>query len=401
MFRAFGTSLSFSVIGSVIGGGTLILVIAVLQPNMWGESAAILGIGQFLGSVASFGSHINRIRTYSQLASDDISSEARIDLVSRMSVGVAVAILALGALWVWPALGAVLIASAGVFVSLGVSNHFIAQKRYARAGWLLIFEKCLALSAIGIALAAGGLSAVALPLAIGGAGLGVGLLTIALLRPDRHSIFKGLRFDRIADTWRGSFFLGIASIAPSALLLDVTIVWAVSNSHEAGLFAVATKLTAPLSVAATAVVAVLLPYLASSTSRTLPRTGRKGVIALIAFLVGLTVVFVTANIWVPLVFGNQYLGAVWPVRFYVLNVSLILVTRALLTVLQAWNDERMGAFLVLGQVCLALVGLAIGGMLGNAIGASVAVLATNAILAVLLWRRVGKVSRQPKAEDCA
>lgn len=371
------------------------MVIAVLAPSEWGASAAILGAGQFLGAACSFGSQVERIKRYSRLEAEAVAETARGDTAARLTVAFLIALVALVVSPFAAAPAAGLIAASGVFASLGATNHLIARRRYAAAGVVQVSEKGAALVVVILVAWSGTLVSVSLAIIVGVSGLAASVMVFALLTPSRRSITVGIRPQSILQIWKGSLYLGIASLAPAALLLDVTVVLAIAGAVEAGLFAVATKLTAPLSIAATAVVAVLLPELSSSSSRALPRPGRKGIVALVMTLLGLALVFLTASYWVPLIFGEEYRGAVWPVRFYVLNVVVILGTRALVTMLQAWNDERAASFLVAAQVATALIGIAVGAHFAGAFGASIAVLATNVLLAVALWLRVMRVAEGP------
>ncbi|QHO68811.1 hypothetical protein BHD05_03310 [Marisediminicola antarctica] len=370
----------------------MLIVIAVLLPSEWGRSAALLGIGQFLGAALSFGSPIERIRRYSRLADDEVFRAARVDSVARLAVAALLLALAAVGAFLWPVSGVVLLTACGVFVSMGSSNHYIAQRRFVIAGIFLTSEKLLALAIVLVAVQLSVLTYATLPIAIGAAGVITGIGAFIAMRPSRESFAAGAKLRPVLAIWRESGFLGLASLAPAALLLDATIVVFVSGENEAGLLAVASRLTAPLGIAATALVAVILPHYSSSSMRTTPSVGRRGRMIVVALILALGLILVTADSWVPLLFSDRYLGAVWPVRFYVANVIVVLGTRALVTILQAWNDDRTASLLVVGQVGLALAGLWLGAELGDAVGASLAVLTSNILLVVALWWRVRRVS---------
>jgi len=388
VFRALATSLGFNLMASALGSVSILLAIAVLEPSIWGASAAILGVGQFLGAALSFGSQVERIRRYSRLNEPELLAAARVDSIARLMVTTCACTVSLVTALVAPTASLVLLTAAGVFASLGATNHLIALRRYASAGALHVTEKLTALVFVGAFAWSGTMDSFSLAQSVALSGLIVGLASLAWLRPTRRSLREGVRSEALLRIWSKSLYLGIASLAPSALLLDVGLVVAVAGASDAGLFAVATKLTAPLSIAASAIVAVLLPHLAASSVRSIPRPGKRGLVALSGMLLGLTVVFLAASWWVPTFFGAEYEGAIWPVRFYVLNVVVILGTRALATVLQAWDDDRFVSLVIACQVIVALVGIAVGALAAGAFGASLAVLATNLVLAGLLWRRV-------------
>ena len=391
MIRAFATSLTFNVAGAALSGIAVLIVVATLAPNEWGSAAAILGAGQFIGAALSFGSQTERVRRYSRLEANHFSECVGQESSTRAGFATLLALLAVGLFLFWPAAGATLLAAAGVFMSLGTTNHLIAQMRYVSAGLVLVAEKVVVAAVVLGAILFDSLAVETLPSVVGVAGLIVGIGVLVKIRPRRRMLFAALRPREVLAMWTGSFYIGLASLAPSALLLDVIIVATIAGTTEAGVFALASRLTAPLSVAATAVVAVLLPHMASSKARTVPRPSRRGVVALVVLVVILSVIMLTAELWVMSLFGDNYAEAVWPVRLYILNVIVILGTRALVTVLQAWDDERFVGWLVVGQVLAALVGIAIGAHLGAAFGASVAVLATNLVLLGCLGFRVRRV----------
>jgi O-antigen/teichoic acid export membrane protein len=393
VIRALLTSFGFNAVASLFGGIATILVIAALSPQDWGVAASILSVGQLLGAAVSFGSQVERIRRYSRESESAIRILAGADSAGRLLLAIVLCFVAVIVVLISPVAASIIFTAAGVFLSLGTTNHLIASRRYVKAGAAQIAEKTIVLSIIGLVAMNGATNALTLAMATGIAGFVMSAGIFITLRPNMSSVVVGIRPSSIRAIWASSPFLGVASLAPSALLLDVALVLLITDSEQAGLFAVATKLTAPLSVAATAVVAVLLPHLSASSRRTLPRVGGRGLLALTGLIALLGGVFVSADVWVPLLFGNEYAEAVWPVRFYVVNVVIILGTRALVTILQAWNDERAASFLVLGQVASALLFISLGAHLAGAFGASIAVLVTNMILLAALLLRVRLLGR--------
>jgi len=388
MLRSLAVSFGFNAFASVLGSVAVFLVIAAMSPGDWGRAAAILGAGQFAGALLSFGSQTERIKRYSRMPPDLLLAVTRANSASRLVMVVAVVLVATCLFPFLPAVASGLIAAAGVFASLGATNHFIAAKKYAAAGLFQVLEKSLALAFTVVLISTGFMAPLLLAPVMGLSGVLIAIVSFVSLRPDRAALADGARPSAVLGIWKGSFYLGIASVAPSALLLDVTIVIAFAGAADAGVFALATKLTAPLSIAASAVVAVMLPVLASSSNRKLRGPKGREWLGVAAILLGLGIVFVTARWWVPLLFGEEYAGAVWPARLYVLNVSIVLATRALVTTLQAWDDDRFASALVAGQVAVALVGLAFGAHFGGAVGASVSVLTTNIVLTCFLIARV-------------
>ncbi len=390
MIKAFLTNVFINGVASAIGSVAIIFVVSQLAPSVWGLSAAVLGGGQFLGSALSFGSQTERVKRYSRLGKIEATESARQDSIARVAVGLSLAatagfvILLGGAI-----LGAALLAAAGVYVGIGTTNFRVSQRAFGQAGIRTISEKLVALLIVASAAAFGAVGATTLPIAIGIGGLVVGVADLLALRPRGADVRAGLTRRVIGRQWSRTFYYGIASLTPSLLLLDSIVVIAFSDATQAGYLSVGSKLVAPMSIAATAIVTALLPYLSAGSARVLPRIhGVKTGIALSAFGALMAAVFLLADYWVPWLFGREYLNAVWPVRLYVLNVVVVLFTRVGVTILQAWDDQKVAGVLVSVQAVTALIGIGVGSYFGGALGGSFALVLTNIVLAVVLLRRV-------------
>lgn len=389
MIKAFATNVMLNGVASAIGSISIIFVVSMLSPSTWGVSAALLGVGQFAGAAISFGSQIERVKRYSRQEPTGARHSATQDSVARVTVGLVLATVALVAFLMGAVVvGSILIGAAGVFAGLGTSNFRVSQKEFGAVGVRIISEKLLALSIVGVSALLDVLDETTLPIAIGLAGLVVGLLDVLTLRPDRADIRAGLSTRVYARQWSNAFYYGLASMAPSLLLLDSMVVIAFSDSTQAGYLSLGSKLVSPLSIAATAIVTALLPYLSAGSGRVLPRIPKKKAsIVLAAFGGMMAVFFILADSWVPWLFGSEYAPSAWPVRLYILNVVVILFTRVGVTILQAWDDQRVAGIMVSTQSSVALVGIAVGAYVGGALGASFALVLTNLVLAVLLhWR---------------
>lgn len=387
--RGFALNFGFNLLATVISSLGMVVVVATYEPGAWGSTAATLAAGQFFGGLLSFGTPLERIRRYSRVGPDLSGKMAYSESEVRLVTASIVVLMAVFATFINPTIAAVAYCAAGVFASLGAGNYFISQKRYVSAGVVVLAEKIITVTIILVTLGWAPGATWILPVAYGTAGLVAGVCVLFFLAKERPLNRPAFTLSRIAHQWRGAFYLGLSSVAPAALLLDVTIVLAVSSDSEAGLFAVGSKLVAPLSIAATSIVAIALPHLSAKPKGVLPAiSGKRTWAALGFFLGGLTVAFVSAPWWIVLLFGRAYADSVWPVRFYILNVTMVLATRALVTILQAWDDDRFAAGLVLAQVIFALVGVGFGASVAGAFGASIAVFATNVALAAALYHRM-------------
>lgn len=383
--RGFAINLAFNLSATGLSSLATLLVVRALAPADWGVAAAVLGVGQLLGAAISFGSQTEHIRRYARAGADAGLRSAVRDSAARVSIALAMLLLGAALLLVAPPAGAALICAAGAFTSLGTTNYLISARRFFRAGGLLVLEKGLAFTAILALTLSDALGRESLPIAFGCAGLAVGILGLLLNVSAAGSRFRLVRWSDIAGHWRGTTYFGISSLGPSLLLLDATIVAAIAGATQAGYFSVGSRLVAPLSVASTSIVAALLPYLSSTVpNRAAPMKPRVVLPLLGGFIVLMTALLVLADWWVPVLLGSTYSDAVWPVRFQILNVIVVLFTRTLATILQAWGHERSVAGFILAQVLAALALLALGSALGGAFWASMAVLSTNLLLVVAL-----------------
>ncbi|TFV96961.1 lipopolysaccharide biosynthesis protein [Leifsonia flava] len=388
--RAFAagatTNLAANLLGALLSALSIVVTIRSLEVVDWGTSAALLGVGQFLGSLMSFGTPTMRIRDYSRLSPPEAAVRGGGEGYSRLIVGVGVVAIGSGLAVPLPLVGVVVILAGGVFVSLGATNVLIAQRRYVAAGILLTMEKTLSLTIVSLLALNGGIVSATLPLSVAIAGISAGVLSQAMLGARGRALRDGAKLSNIASQWRGSSYFGLASVSPSVLLMDVAVVGSVAGGIVAGQYAVGSRLVAPLSVAATTITAVVLPHLSTrKPARFHFRMGAKSSVVL-----GALAALFLAGVWVaPLlleaVLGSEYRDAAGAVRFFILNAGIVLLTRTGVSVLQAWGFERSAGLLVAGQVALCMVGLVPGAIVAGPTGAAASVFFTNAFLAIALW----------------
>lgn len=391
LFRSVGTSFAFNVAGSLLSGIVLIVAIRSLELDEWAKAAAILGIGQLLGSVLNFGSSVDRIRTYSRLNRDMARKSAAADTITRLRY--ALGLLAIAGLlsWVEPFLGAVLVVASGAFVSLSTGAYLSSRGRFTSAGSLLLIEKFLVLGTFVAITLNFGATYLTLPLVQGIGAMVGGLISICFLELSVMDILRHL-WSKPVNLWQ-SFFMGVSTVSPSLMLVDVSLVLAAAGSYEAGLYAAATRIVAPLNVVATSVTAVILPHASSETRRRFrlslsPKLG----LAVMLMAGGLALVLVTAPYWVPVVLGEIYAEAVWVVRLCLLNVVAVLISRTLVAVIQGWNNEKFAALALVSQVVLALLLVALLAGSGGALAAAAGILAANTLLVIVLIARVHQLN---------
>lgn len=387
MIRAFAINLSATLIGTALSTLATFIIIRTLTADAWGASAAALGLGQLVGAALSFGTQIERVRRYSRLAASDRAAEATLDSRARLAIAFVVAAAGFATMFAFPVAGSTVLTAAGVYASLGAANYFIAAKKFFAAGAVVMAEKALVFSVVAVTVLLWTPEPATLPIAQGVAGLTIASAAALITRVPGSKLSIMGHARRLILQYKSGFYIGIASLAPSFLLLDATIVIAVAGSTAAGTFALAARLVAPLTVATSALVTVLMPFLVDRGTQPNRGTLRLLFAAAAVYFALLAGLALSAAVWVPVLFGPRYEGAVLPVQLYIGNAFVVFFTRVLVTVGQAAGDDRAMSSLVSAQVAVALMGIAVGAHLGGSSGAAFGVVATNTALALILaWR---------------
>jgi len=398
VIRAFLVNFTATMLGTALSTAATFLVVRTLATDDWGISASTLGLGQLIGAALSFGTQIERVRRYSGLPDDRRSVEAKADSSSRIVI--ALALIAIGLLLSLrlPVAGSIVVAASGTYASLATTNFFIASKRFIVAGTLVAVEKLLLLLLVSITVASATTNIATLPMAQGVAGVCVAVVAARVIPARRLRLGVMAHVRRLREQYRSGFFLGIASLAPSFLLLDASIVVAIAGPAEAGAFALAARLIAPLTVATSALVAVLMPFLIAPSAGVQRFDVRALTLLVIGYFAALTMLAVSAPLWVPALFGTDYREAVVPVQLYIANAFVVFFTRILVTVSQARGDDRMMSAFIASQVLLALMGISVGAHVAGSAGAATSVVSTNVLLAMALGLRVRWNTRKTKGE---
>ena len=396
MIRAFLVNFSATLVATALSTAATLIIVRSLSPADWGTSASALGLGQLLGAGLSFGTQIERVRRYSAMATDQRQLVAKTDSHARIALATAVFLVGCLIATVATPAGVILVAAAGVYASLASTNFLIASKQFVRAGLVVSAEKLLLLVFVGTAVITNAEGQMTLPIGQGVAGLVVCIAAGLSIRGPGSGLTLKQHTARVRRQYSTGLFLGLTSLAPSLLLLDASIVLAVAGPEQAGSFALAARLVAPLTVATSALVAVLMPFLISPAGGSPTTTPHSlGVLIVIYFIV-LGVLAATASFWVPAVFGSTYSSSVVPVQLYVANAFAVFFTRVLVTVGQARGDDKAMSELVGAQVVLALVGVGLGATLGGSTGAASSVVITNTLLSLALglrtWGRKSKTA---------
>lgn len=372
---------------SILSAFAILFVVRWLSISEWGIAAALLGVGQLLGNLISFGTPARLIRELSTMSLFQYRRNAYLFTLARFVTGLF--IVGMGgvlALLINAGLGSVVVLGGGVFVSLGSTAALIARRRYVAAAGVLIGEKVIALGGVVALGCSDMIGPLSLPVVVGLAGVIAGAVASGVLRTHEVSLHKRVFTLAARRQWRGSLHFGIAAVAPAFLLLDTLIVSAICGPSDAGAYAVGSRLLAPLSVVSTTLAQILMPVLTvgGPGARLSPSSPRK--LISVVLIVGLIVLllFFTVPTAAVRVLGPEYSAAEWPIRFFVLNAAVVLITRALATALQAWHYEYLVSSLVASSVILALLGVFAGATIGGPGSAAAGVVVANVVLSVAL-----------------
>lgn len=378
----------------LLGSGCMAIAMAVaireMEVEEWGRTAALIGIAQVFGGFLSFGTPIERVRRYARASPASAREMSLSDTLDRFVLAAGLVASAVGLSVLGSSLASVVFASSGVFLSLGAPNYFAGVRRYIAAGALVFHEKLLALLVVLSFVAVfPRVSAEYLLIALGAAGWLTALAGLAVTVGRSRWQPSLPTPERLVLAYRRAWGLGIASIGPTMLLLDASVVRWAAGSEEAAYFGIGVRVVGPATIVISSLVIVLLPHFASAENRfVVPAISVRSIVVAVFGIAILTGLGVSAHWWVPLLFGDEYTASVATVRLYLINALFVLFTRTFATILQAWDDDRLVALAVSVQVLTALIGIAIGARVGGAQGASFSLAASNAVLAVLLWLRI-------------
>ncbi|WP_395728571.1 lipopolysaccharide biosynthesis protein [Nakamurella sp.] len=399
MRRRYVTSaainLASNATASLLSAVSILIVIRTLNIVDWGRTAVLLGLGQLMGNVLSFGTPARLIR---ELSTQTLATYRKVAFsltLARTLTGSAILIAGFLILTAINAdVGSVLVLAAGVFVSLGSTAAFIARRRYVAAAILLLSEKLSALASLAILARSEVLTPAMFLCVLGLAGVLAGWLAAGMLHNGCPS-FRGLT-SAIRGQWVGSLHFGIAAVAPAFLLLDTVIVAHASGAAEAGAYAVGSRLLAPLSVVSTTLAQTLMPVLAvqGPAARLAFPARRQLIILLTCVLCALSALTVIVPSLAVVVLGPEYSASSWPIRFFILNAMAVLFTRALATALQAWHYESLVSKLIGINVVVALIAVLLGAFYGGAGPAAAGILAANIVLAASLAIAACRVRRR-------
>lgn len=226
---------------------------------------------------------------------------------------------------------------------------------------------------------------------------------LRLRREDAGGVDAGDAPRGLVRTQAEAMPYGMTGLAASAQQLDTPAVSAAAGAAEAGIYAAAGRLIGPLNFAGTALALVAMPWLARAQhDHVLRRQEERKVdlLSLAIFVVPLMVGF--GGQWLlPLVLGRAYAGSGAVFVLLAMGSSVTAVNQGAATILQARRRQGAVAAIVAGGLAVGLAATFGLGLLAGAVGAAFALIASQALILVLLRLRLRAIRRHDRVGPTA
>jgi O-antigen/teichoic acid export membrane protein len=177
--------------------------------------------------------------------------------------------------------------------------------------------------------------------------------------------------------------------------LDVLVAGVSIGATQAGLYGAGARITGPLRILPDALASALLPAASRENFRPSPRLLRQiGVFSLVATAFGVVGVLVVPYVVQPLL-GAQYAGAEAVIQLTVLGLPFASLVSVEASLLQGLGLKAYVARVAFAATALCLCGVAVGGLLGGAVGAMIGYTAGVLGQAIVLTGKTWLVVRDP------
>jgi O-antigen/teichoic acid export membrane protein len=385
VLRAFSIRVLARLVGAVLQAALLVLVARDLGPRNFGDVAQVLSLGTLAAAVLGFGMNSRALRlAIGTTPREDASAILSVAMVSS----VAVTLVALPVAWMagapWeltPWAAAAFVASesfAEVVVAILAGLH-----RQHLASLMVVVRRA---AALGIVVACAGL----------GVNLVYGLLLAAVSTAAISILIAPLFWSKpssVSTLLRGSWGYWATSLVTNLQYLDTTLLRLSAGAHLVGLYGVSSRSVAPLSLATSSMVGVLVPELSRARSPQAHERLRRSIRRMSLVVAGTAIVasplIATA---VVTVLGSGYEGAFILVVAFCVGTGVSAISQTYQAEAFA-RGEPMRAVLAVGLgTAIGLVGLIGFSLFWGSVGAAAAiVLMQVAILAMFvcldIWRR--------------
>jgi O-antigen/teichoic acid export membrane protein len=361
-----------------------------------GVLLAVIGVLSIVVDVVDFGTASRLVREGA--AARVHEAEAAAYFTSRTTTGVAAALTtALAGLLVEGRAGAALLWLAP-WVALRVASQArraLLQMRslFTAMAQVQLLDRVVSALVGGAILLADGRPEVAIGVAYAAGSL-VALAAGHLI--DRMPLFAPDAMTGVQDSYRGGLSFGVTLVITDLLSLDLIVLAAVAGAHEAGLFALASRVAIPVTTMASSLAAVGLARLAAQpdddTAWKLLVAGTRLAAALTT--AGLVVGIALAGPLLHVLGGSSYEGGTTALRLVLAACILSVLSQLMLSFLQSRGHESFAAKVLVPSIALSLVGVAVGGAAAGASGASIGFMLCNLVIVAAFAAKVRMLLRR-------
>ncbi|MFF1382210.1 lipopolysaccharide biosynthesis protein [Arthrobacter sp. NPDC058288] len=363
--KRFGSALAFRVIarfaGSLGQAGFLILLARELGPAEFGIVAIVLSVGYIVSAFTSFGTGVRVLR----LAAETDSQRTATKFLYMRITGTALTAVICSTMVFAASPTSTLIA-----VSMIASDQVVdyaqaylaGTNRQIKSSLVVIFQRLIPFMVIGSASVASFFSGELIMISF------LSTLICGLLIPLRERA-KSVRYWS-KDTWselKGSTGYWMSSLAPNIGQLQAPALGLVVDAASVGLFAIAARLTNPLSILVGALQTLLMPELARRRGTARFRTlYRASVSASAAYGLALCLSAWLITDIAILLLGRDYESARWLIIGMIIASGMSAVSQAFQSKLLAEGRAAVVAWIVgtgssIGLAALVVI-VALGGM---------------------------------------
>jgi O-antigen/teichoic acid export membrane protein len=395
--RSVTTRTSLLVAGRAAAAGlqavTFVVTARLAGPERFGLIVAIVGVFTFAATVADLGLNSCMLRTIAAGPQGPpvhrmITMKMIVSIATAASLGILLVSSPMAMLRLGDYVAAVLFAC-WALLEMVTETAFaldVGTRKEGRAATTLLLRRAVPALTVGLLAQVMSIErAFGMSLVLGGivaVTFNVRPVTSLLRRPSSSSVGLGQILDVARPFWFSAFGAQLQQLGPA-------LVGVVAGSAAAGAYGVGNRLTTPLLIIPTSLSNVALVN--AARDRTSSRRHRRQIYRLVGTLalacaVAFLGVGVAARPLLEILLGSSFLGAVTPLRIFLMVLILACIEQPLAGMLQGEGRERAVGRLLLLFSGSGLAFVCVGARLGGAAGAVCGLLTTHVLILVALIR---------------
>lgn len=397
MTAQFASILSARILANVLQAINVIVLARAVSPAEIGMTSAIIGLCMVLFTVTDFGLSTLISKSYAREDHVMVASALRFTTITTWFfglLGLAIGI-ALSATGLFPLAMTALILSVAIdrCVEYRLSVPIAADSKTVPSSSILLRRGVQFLAFVGFVVA--GVDALwAYALAqLSGALIGY-LQSTVFLRSRVVKVGSRLPWRTVL---RNSYAFFVNSVTAQISTLDTFLVSIFSGAHSAGLYAAASRVTAPLILIPGTLASSVLPPAARATASQARRIGVRLTLLLPAILlIAGPIGYFVAEPLCQLLYGVEYRPAGLTLTVLFIGIPFAVLAAALGAILQAQGEEQFVAKVGVGFAIAFVSAIAVGGHLYGSVGAAAGGCTAMALNCVPLVVRVLRLHDSPE-----